>query len=149
MNEPPPSARLLLDNQWRFAVHSAAHAFAQAYKPRPAPLGLTYPPYLAMPLLWDKDDRSVGELDAPLFLDSGALSPLLKRLRAAGYLSRSPDLKADRVARIALTPEGAALENKARGTSGAMARAARLDLAQLGALRDSFQRLGRSLRAAG
>jgi DNA-binding MarR family transcriptional regulator len=102
-----------------------------------------------MPLLWDKVDRSFGEIGAPLFLDSGALSPLIKRLRAASYVSRSPDPKADRVARIALTPEGAALKNKARGMPGATACAARLDLAQLGTRRDSLQRLGRSLRAAG
>jgi DNA-binding MarR family transcriptional regulator len=94
-------------------------------------------------------DQAIGELGAPLFLDSGALSPLLKRLRAAGYVSRSPDPKDERVTRIALTPEGAALKTKARGVPVAMARAARLDLAELGTLRDSLQRLGRSLRAAG
>jgi DNA-binding MarR family transcriptional regulator len=148
MNEAPP-AHLLLDNQLCFAVHSAAHAFTQAYKPLLAPLGLTYPQYLVMLLLWEKDDRSVGELCAPLFLDSGTLSPLLKRLRAAGYVSRSPDPKDERVTRISLTPEGAALKNKAGAIPAAMACAARLDLAELGALRDSLQRLGRSLRAAG
>jgi DNA-binding MarR family transcriptional regulator len=149
MNESPPSAHLLLDDQLCFAVHSAAHAFAQAYKPLLAPLGLTYPQYLVMLLLWEKDDRSVGELGAPLFLDSGTLSPLLKRLRAAGYVSRSRDPKDERVTRIALTPAGAALKNKARGIPAAMARAAQLDVAQFDALRDSLTRLGRSLRAAG
>jgi len=139
---------LLLENQICFAIHSAGHAFTQAYKPLLAPLKLTYPQYLVMLLLWEKDNRSVSELGAPLFLDSGTLSPLLKRLRAAGYITRSADPTDERVTRIALTPEGAALRKKAAGIPEGMLCATGLETAQLAALRDELKRLGQSLRAA-
>jgi MarR family transcriptional regulator, organic hydroperoxide resistance regulator len=137
-----------LENQMCFAAHSAAHAFTQAYKPLLAPLKLTYPQYLVMLLLWEKDNRSVSELGVPLFLDSGTLSPLLKRLRAAGYVTRSADPTDERVTRIALTPQGAALKKKAAGIPAGMLCATGLETAQLAALRDELKRLGQSLRAA-
>lgn len=146
MSEPPPP-QLLLENQICFAVHSTAHAFAQAYKPLLAPLKLTYPQYLVMLLLWEKDDRSVSELGAPLFLDSGTLSPLVKRLQAAGYVTRAPDPADERVTRVALTPKGAALRKKAEAIPAGMLCAMGLDLGQLATLRDQLKQLGQSLRA--
>ena len=146
MSNSASPAHLLLENQTCFAVHATAHAFAQAYKPLLAPLNLTYPQYLVMLLLWEKDDRSVSELGAPLFLDSGTLSPLLKRLRAAGYVTRSPDAHDERVTRIALTPEGAALRAKAEMIPSAMRRAMGVDLGELAGLRDQIKRLGEALR---
>lgn len=148
MSEPASPPQLLLANQICFAVHATAHAFAQAYKPLLAPLNLTYPQYLVMLLLWEKDDRSVGELGAPLFLDSGTLSPLLKRLRAAGYVTRAPDPNDERVTRIALTPEGSALREKAAAIPGAMGAAMGMPLGQLASLRDQLKRLGQALREA-
>jgi MarR family transcriptional regulator, organic hydroperoxide resistance regulator len=147
MSQAPPMDQLLLQNQICFAVHSASHAFTQAYKPLLAPLKLTYPQYLVMLLLWEKDNRSVSELGAPLFLDSGTLSPLLKRLRAAGYVTRSADPVDERVTRIALTPEGAALKTKAAGIPAALLCATGLESAHLAALRDQLQTLGQTLRA--
>jgi DNA-binding MarR family transcriptional regulator len=149
MSKSAPPPQLLLENQICFAVHATAHAFAQAYKPLLAPLNLTYPQYLVMLLLWEKDDRSVSELGAPLFLDSGTLSPLLKRLRAAGYVTRSSDPEDERVTRIALTPEGAALREKAAAIPDAMRRAMGMDLGQLASVREQLKRLGLALRAVG
>ena len=148
MSDSPKSGHAMLDSQLCFAVHSAAHAFTQAYKPLLTRLGLTYPQYLVMLLLWERDDRSVGELSEPLFLDSGTLSPLLKRLQAAGYVTRAPDPRDERVTRVALTAQGAALRDEARGIPKAILRASGLEIDQLIALRDSIRRLGQSLRAA-
>ena len=74
---------LLLDNQLCFAVYSTAHAFNRVYKPLLDRLGLTYPQYLVMLVLWERDDVPVKEIGERLFLDSGTLTPLLKRLEAA------------------------------------------------------------------
>ena len=149
MSDSAYPAHLQLENQICFAVHATAHAFAQAYKPLLAPLNLTYPQYLVMLLLWEKDDRSVSELGAPLFLDSGTLSPLLKRLRAAGYVTRAADPDDERVTRIALTPEGVALREKAEALPGGIWRAmGGIDLGQVASLRDQLKRLGEALRAS-
>lgn len=142
----PP--QLKLENQLCFAVHSAAHAFAQAYKPLLEPLGLTYPQYLVMLLLWEKDDRSVSELGAPLYLDSGTLTPLLKRLQAQGLIARNRDTRDERVTRITLTEAGKALQLKAQAVPAGMLCATGLELGDLGTLRDQVNALGQSLRRA-
>lgn len=97
-----------------FAVYSAGHAFNRVYKPLLDELGLTYPQYLVMVSLWAKDDQTVGELGEPLFLESSTLTPLLKRLEAAGHLTRSRDPSDERHVRIRLTNQGRALHRKAR-----------------------------------
>lgn len=140
--------QLRLENQICFAVHSAAHAFAQAYKPHLEPLGLTYPQYLVMLLLWEKDDRSVSELGGPLFLDSGTLTPLLKRMQVAGLISRKRDDKDERVTRITLTDEGRALQEKAEAVPEAMLCAMGLELEELISLKKKIADLGQALRAA-
>jgi DNA-binding MarR family transcriptional regulator len=148
MPKPSSSSLLTLDNQLCFAVHAAAHAFAQAYRPLLRPLRLTYPQYLVMLLLWEEDDRTVGELGAALRLDSGTLSPLLKRLAAAGYVARARDPNDERVTRVALTARGAALKKKAARAPEAMLAACGLELDRLAELRDEMRRLGDALRAA-
>jgi MarR family transcriptional regulator, organic hydroperoxide resistance regulator len=140
--------QLHLENQICFAVHSAAHAFAQAYRPHLEPLGLTYPQYLVMLLLWEKDDRSVSELGGPLFLDSGTLTPLLKRLQAAGLIGRMRDDKDERVTRITLTEAGKALQKKAEAVPAAMLCAMGLDIEELITLKAKIVSLGQALRAA-
>ena len=80
---PPPTRPLLLGNQLCFAVYSTAHAFNRVYKPLLDRLGLTYPQYLVMLVLWERDGVPVKEIGERLFLDSGTLTPLLKRLEAA------------------------------------------------------------------
>ncbi len=82
-------ASLLLGNQLCFAIYSAGHAFNRVYKPLLARLGLTYPQYLVMLVLWERDGLSVKDIGERLFLDSGTLTPLLKRLEAAHLLKRT------------------------------------------------------------
>ncbi len=140
----PPELRL--DNQICFAVYSTAHAFAQAYKPHLDPLGLTYPQYLVMLLLWERDGRSVSDLGAPLHLDSGTLTPLLKRMEKAGLVTRGRDKADERVTRVHLTAHGKALQTPARAIPAAMLCASGLGIPQLEALRDDVKALGGKLR---
>jgi len=140
------SPELLLENQICFAVYSAAHAFAQAYKPHLDPMGLTYPQYLVMLLLWEEDGRSVNELGQPLHLDSGTLTPLLKRMEKAGFVTRQRDTKDERVMRIHLTEQGRSLQPRARAIPPAMLCASGLELDDLMALREEVKALGRNLR---
>lgn len=96
-----------------FAVYSANHAFNRVYKPLLDDLGLTYPQYLAMVILWEKDSQTVGEIGERLFLDSSTLTPLLKRLEANGLVHRFRDAKDERVVRVSLTDAGRALRARA------------------------------------
>ena len=104
---------LALDNQLCFAFYSVSHAFNRAYRQFLDPLGLTYPQYVVLLVLWEQDDLSVREIGDRLFLDSGTLTPLLKRLEAAGHIRRARDKKDERQVRISLTGTGRALRDKA------------------------------------
>lgn len=104
-----------------FSVYSAAHAFGRAYKPHLDRLGLTYPQYLTMLVLWEADDLSVKAIGARLGLDSGTLTPLLKRLEASGLVTRRRDPADERSVRIALTDKGRALQDAAKAVPLAMA----------------------------
>ena len=97
-----------------FAIYSTSHAFNRVYKPLLSGLGLTYPQYLVLVALWARDDRTVGGLGETLLLETSTLTPLLKRLEGMGLLSRRRDADDERQVRIRLTPEGAALQAKAR-----------------------------------
>lgn len=130
MTTPAPAAGtadgdtpLQLSQQLCFAVYSAAHAFNRAYKPLLDPLGLTYPQYLVMLVLWEQDDRIVSQIGDRLLLDSSTLTPLLKRLEAAGHISRVRDPEDERQVRVRLTPSGGALRERAAGVPLAMAAA--------------------------
>src|ERR1700742_4704581 len=101
-------ASLLLSNQICFAVYSTAHAFNRVYKPLLDRLKLTYPQYLVMLVLWERDGLSVKEIGERLFLDSGTLTPLLKRMEAAELLKRSRSTEDERQVLIALTQKGLA-----------------------------------------
>ena len=101
------SPALRLDNFLCFAVYTAGHAFNRLYKPLLEALGLTYPQYLAMVALWEKDDQTVGELGEKLFLESNTLTPLLKRLEGMGLVTRVRD-KADERAFSRLMPRALA-----------------------------------------
>src|SRR3954463_13864789 len=105
---------LQLDNQLCFAVYAAAQAFNATYKPLLEPLGLTYPQYLVMLVLWQEDRLTVSRLGDRLGLDSGPLTPLLKRLETAGLVSRLRDAADERQVRITLTAAGRALKQKAK-----------------------------------
>jgi DNA-binding MarR family transcriptional regulator len=142
----PASNTLLLNKQLCFAAHSTAHAFARAYRPLLAPLGLTYPQYLVMLLLWERDNRSVSDLGAALFLDSGTLTPLLKRMETAGLIRRSRSPADERVVEISLTDDGTALQQQALGIPDQMLCRTGLTLDDLTALRTALQKLGSNLR---
>src|SRR5215203_2825222 len=103
-----------LDEQLCFALYAASRAFTRAYAPLLTELGLTYPQYVAMLVLWERDDLSVSERGERLALDSGTLTPLLKRLEEAGIVSRARAAADERVVRIRVTPLGKKLERKAR-----------------------------------
>ncbi|WP_114945409.1 MarR family winged helix-turn-helix transcriptional regulator [Microvirga calopogonii] len=104
---------LALDNQLCFAFYSVSHAFSRAYRRLLDPLGLTYPQYVVLLVLWEHDELTVKEIGERLFLDSGTLTPLLKRLESAGHVRRMRDKKDERQVRIHLTEAGHALREKA------------------------------------
>src|ERR1700760_2028196 len=105
---------LRLANQNCCAIYSTAHAFNRVYKPLLDRLGLTYPQYLAMLVLWERDGVPVKEIGERLFLDSGTLTPLLKRLEKAQLVKRTRSREDERQVLIALTPQGHALQEKAK-----------------------------------
>lgn len=102
-----------LDSMLCFAIYATGHAFTRFYKPRLEALDLTYPQYLVLIVLWERDDITVNTLGNRLFLDSGTITPLIKRLEARGLVSRKRDEDDERQVRIRLTPEGRALQDKA------------------------------------
>src|SRR6218665_2035552 len=104
---------LKLDSMLCFAVYAAGHAFTRFYKPRLDAIGLTYPQYLAFLVLWEQDGLTVKALGDRLFLDSGTITPLIKRLESRGLVRRQRDDEDERQVRIFLTPEGRALRARA------------------------------------
>jgi DNA-binding MarR family transcriptional regulator len=110
-----------IDQMLCFAVYSAGHAFTRFYKPRLDALDLTYPQYLVFLVLWEKDNLTVKTLGERLFLDSGTITPLVKRLEARGLVRRKRDEDDERQVRILLTAEGRALKEKAEAIPLAVA----------------------------
>lgn len=115
---------LALERQLCFALYSASLAMTRLQKPHLEALGLTYPQYLVLLALWAQDGQTVGELGARLVLDSGTLTPMLKRMEAAGWLQRERDPADERRVRVGLTPAGRALREPACGLRPAIAAAA-------------------------
>lgn len=109
MKEDPKGSHLNLSDMVCFAIYSTANALSRAYQPILSKLELTYPQFLVMIVLWEQDNRTVSEIGAKLNLDSGTLTPLLKRLEAAGHIARRRDPQDERQVRITLTDEGRAL----------------------------------------
>jgi len=107
------AAWLALDHQLCFALYSASLAMTKVYKPLLAPLGLTYPQYLVLLVLWEGDGVTVSQLGARLSLDSGTLTPLLKRLEQQGLLLRQRDSADERRVLLRLTADGLALKARA------------------------------------
>jgi MarR family transcriptional regulator, organic hydroperoxide resistance regulator len=139
---------LRLDNQVCFAVYSAAHAFNRVYKPLLDRLGLTYPQYLAMLVLWERDGVPLKEIGERLFLDSGTLTPLLKRLEAAGFVKRSRSSEDERQVKITLTAQGQALKEKARSVPLSILDASSCSVAELSTARNEIVALRDRLNAA-
>ena len=138
--------RLRLDNQLCFALYAASGLVTRAYRPLLEPLGLTHPQYLVMLALWEQAPRTVKALGQALELDSGTLTPLLKRLEAAGFVTRTRDAQDERRVQIALTEAGEALRKKAAEVPTALACQLQLPLDEIIELRTTLQDLARKMK---
>jgi DNA-binding MarR family transcriptional regulator len=143
------STALKLDNFLCFAVYTAGHAFNRLYKPLLDRLGLTYPQYLAMVALWDRDDQTVGELGDKLFLESNTLTPLLKRLEGMGLVARVRDKADERQVRLHLTQAGRELRAKAETVPGCVLDATRMSAAEASELTAAVAKLRETLLRQG
>ena len=132
---------LKLSNQLCFPIYAAANAIQKAYRPHLKPLGLTYPQYLVMLVLWEADGLSLGDIGRRLHLDSGTLTPLLKRLEGAGLVTRRRSHEDERVVLIALTGAGRGLKANAEPIPLKLAEAMHLEPAQALALKDGLEAL--------
>src|ERR1700728_1396433 len=147
--KPPTADQLLqLDNQICCAVYSAAHAFNRVYKPLLDRLGLTYPQYLVMLVLWERDGVPVKEIGERLFLDSGTLTPLLKRLEQAGQIKRTRSTEDERQVLIGLTAQGHALKDKARAVPPSILATSECSVPELLAIKNEIVALRDRLNAA-
>ncbi|CAM5444994.1 MarR family winged helix-turn-helix transcriptional regulator [Streptomyces aurantiogriseus] len=152
---PPSTAQenatedwLHLDSQICFSLHAASRAFNGVYRVILKDLGLTYPQYLVMLVLWEQGTLPVKKLGEHLRLDSGTLSPLLKRLETAGLVRRERSARDERSVEVRLTEEGVALRDRALEVPRRIVTATGFDLAEIGALRERLDQLTAALDAA-
>ncbi|MFE3229077.1 MarR family winged helix-turn-helix transcriptional regulator [Nocardia sp. NPDC059228] len=136
---------MALENQLCFALYSASRAMTAMYRPQLDALGITYPQYLVLLALWQRDDRTVGDLCSALELDSGTLSPLLKRLEAAGFVARRRSTADERRVEITLTDRGRELRSAACRIPARSAEIAGLPGEELIQLRETLHRLTEAL----
>jgi len=145
---PPPAtpdAWLQLDRQLCFALYASSLAMTKLYKPLLEPLGLTYPQYLVMLALWEQDGASVSTLGQRLSLDSGTLTPLLKRIEAAGLVARRRATDDERRVDVFLTPAGRRLRQQAQAIPSRIACAAACDLEEIASLTHRLHELRQQL----
>src|SRR3954462_15402407 len=136
-----PAPSVALDDQLCFALYAASRAVTARYRPMLEAIGLTYPQYLVMMLLWEQDNQTVGQLGSRLALDSGTLSPLLKRLTAAGLVTRHRRGEDGGAGSIALTASGRQLRDRAFAISESMIGAIGFDTDEFGDLMDRLRLL--------
>ncbi|MGW7818972.1 MarR family winged helix-turn-helix transcriptional regulator [Streptomyces puniciscabiei] len=148
MTASPAADWLRLDRQICFSLHAASRAFNGVYRVVLKDLGLTYPQYLVMLVLWEQGDLPVKTLGEHLRLDSGTLSPLVKRLEAAGLVRRERSAADERSVWVRLTGEGAGLRERALEVPRRIARATGFDLEEITELRERLDRLTSALDAA-
>lgn len=139
---------LTLDRQLCFALYSASRAMTAAYRPILSELNLTYPQYLVLLVLWEEDRVTVGRLGERLQLDSGTLSPLLKRLEANGFIRRERSLQDERQVEVTLTPAGRKLEGKAQCIPERLGAQTGITEQEAADLRDAIHRLTDALTAS-
>ena len=144
---PNPFDSLRIGNQLCFAVYAADHAFTAAYKPLLDPLGLTYPQYLVLLVLWEEEGLSVKEIGQRLHLDSGTLTPVLKRLEKAGFVRRRRDAQDERQVRVELTDKGWDTRTKALEVPRAMICALGQPEPELQELKRAVDQLQAALRS--
>lgn len=140
-----PEEALALGKQLCFAVYSAAHAFNRAYKPLLDRFGLTYPQYLVLLALWQQDEMTVKRIGDEIGLDSGTLSPLLKRLEAAGYVGRQRDPGDERQVIVRLTEKGRNMKGEAFDILADIGRATGCSLEAASEIRETLHQLTRQL----
>ncbi|MEZ8021318.1 MarR family winged helix-turn-helix transcriptional regulator [Vibrio splendidus] len=133
--------QLLLKNQVCFSLYSASNALIRAYRPLLNELDLTYSQYLAMMVIWERNGINVKELGQELHLDSGTLTPLLKRLDAKGFITRQRSTEDERIRLVFLTKEGAELRNKALSVPNSMLCKNKLEIEELQQLKASCDKL--------
>jgi DNA-binding MarR family transcriptional regulator len=144
---PDPQDLLRLEHQVCFSLHSASRAFGGVYREALRDLDLTYPQYLAMLTLWEHGDLPVKRIGELLRLDSGTLSPLLKRLEAAGLVTRARSAQDERSVIVRLTASGSALREQAQCVPRTIAAVTGLDPVELRALQGMLRRLTERLDA--
>jgi DNA-binding MarR family transcriptional regulator len=132
---------LRLDRQVCFPLYAASNLISRRYRPALTPLGLTYPQYLVMLVLWEHTPQTVGSLGEALYLDSGTLTPLLKRMEQAGLIRRARDPMDERRVLVALTRRGASLRSKALGVPQTLAQGFSGDPSSLVDLREMVRTL--------
>ena len=145
---PAPNPAQQLDNQLCFALYSASLAMTKLYKPLLDALELTYPQYLVLLVLWESDDISVSALGERLSLDSGTLTPLLKRMEAAGWLSRQRAVQDERRVHVLLTPSGRELQQRAAHIPGCVMAHSGMTLTELMPLTQQIRTLRSGLQIA-
>jgi MarR family transcriptional regulator, organic hydroperoxide resistance regulator len=141
MNKTSADEHLLLDNQLCFALYSTSLQMTKAYKPLLQDIGLTYPQYLAMLVLWERDGITVGDISSRLLTEPGSLTPLLKRLEAEGLIRRTRSKADERVVELHLTETGRDLKRRAENFPHCMTECSGLSPDALLALRDQLVKL--------
>ena len=134
---------LKLDKQLCFPLYAASNLIVKVYRPLLEPLGLTYSQYLVMLVLWERDSVSVGDLGHCLYLDSGTLTPLLKRMENSGFINRRRDSNDERRVLISLTTKGSELKELAVNIPNKLSE--QLNISNVGELRSEIQSLVQSL----
>jgi DNA-binding MarR family transcriptional regulator len=138
---PPDADPLALERQVCFALSVAARSVLTVYRPLLEPMGLTHPQYLVMLALWGQEPLSVKDIGALLALDSGTLSPLLKRLEASGLVARHRDPADERALTVTLTDRGRALRSEAERIPAAVVERLGIEVAELEALHGALTRV--------
>ncbi|MFI6561429.1 MarR family winged helix-turn-helix transcriptional regulator [Streptomyces sp. NPDC050534] len=146
--DAPATDWLRLDQQICFSLNAASRAFGGVYRVLLKDLGITYPQYLVMLVLWEHGDLPVKKLGEHLRLDSGTLSPLLKRLETAGLVRRERSTRDERSVEVRLTAEGAAMRERAEQVPRRIAAATGIDVDEIRQLRTRLDELTSALDAA-
>ncbi len=137
---------LKLDKQLCFPLYAASNLLVKVYRPLLEPLGLTYSQYLVMLVLWERDSVSVGDLGHCLYLDSGTLTPLLKRMENSGFINRRRDSNDERRVLVSLTTKGSEIKDLAVNIPKKLSD--QLNISNIGELRSEIQSLVQALSKA-
>jgi MarR family transcriptional regulator, organic hydroperoxide resistance regulator len=149
MTTTPEDRESAVDDLLCFALYAASRAVTAAYRPLLQDLGLTYPQYLVMVALWERESMPVKDLGDALQLDYGTLTPLLKRLEAAGLITRQRRVDDERSVQVGLTPEGSAMRSATSGVTTAIGDAMGLPEAEVDRLRDALRQLTANVTGRG